>query len=219
MTGDEAGKTFWDEVVATLPPVEGCGEDADFDIEQIDLSPQQGVHTVIDEVLSGPDTVIRGSTLQGPRATSVRDLTDAMRAANALQLPAQVGQRVAFIANVGSVLTYADIPEEGIKGTVVAVKVAGRVATDHEGRVFAQWDDGVFRAILAEHLRPVASKQASAYRMIIGNLGDLSQFFSASHSANELVHKATKDLWSLQQEGGKFVVTRLFDDTGKPLKV
>jgi hypothetical protein len=143
-----------------------------------------------------------------------------MRAANALQLPVQVGQRVAFIANVGSVLTYSDIPGEDVKGTVVAVKVAGRAATSHEGRVFAQWDDGQFRAILAEHLRPVASsKQASSVRMVMGSLDDLSSFFTASHSANELVHKATKDLWALHKEGDRFVVERLFDDTGKPLKV
>jgi len=38
-------------------------------------------------------------------------------------------------------------------------------------------------------------------------------------SRDELVHKATKDLWSFREDGGQFVIERLFNDSGDPLKV
>ena len=36
--------------------------------------------------------------------------------------------------------------------------------------------------------------------------------------AETLVHKSNRDLWALKQEGGKFFIERLFDDSGNPLK-
>jgi hypothetical protein len=51
-------------------------------------------------------------------------------------------------------------------------------------------------------------------------LGDLTQFFSSSRTASDtLIHKATKDLWSLKKDGSDYVIERLFDDSGSPLKV
>ncbi len=38
-------------------------------------------------------------------------------------------------------------------------------------------------------------------------------------SADTLIHKSDRDLWSLKKEGdGKFYIERLFDDNGSPLK-
>jgi hypothetical protein len=38
-------------------------------------------------------------------------------------------------------------------------------------------------------------------------------------SAETLIHKSDRDLWSLKKEGdGKFYIERLFDDNGSPLK-
>jgi len=49
----------------------------------------------------------------------------------------------------------------------------------------------------------------------------VSAFFTPASSGNndELVHKATKDLWSFHQDGDNYVIERLFDETGEPLKV
>jgi len=48
-------------------------------------------------------------------------------------------------------------------------------------------------------------------------MGDLTAFLKVG--SETLVHKATRDLWSLRKDGKEFVIERLFDDTGVPLKV
>jgi len=37
-------------------------------------------------------------------------------------------------------------------------------------------------------------------------------------SAETLIHKSDKDLWTIKAEGGQFFIERLFDDNGNPLK-
>lgn len=37
-------------------------------------------------------------------------------------------------------------------------------------------------------------------------------------SAETLIHKSDRDLWTLKAEGDKFYIERLFDDNGTPLK-
>ena len=57
--------------------------------------------------------------------------------------------------------------------------------------------------------------RASAIR--VASLGDLTQFLKAAEG--KLVHKATNDLWSYSKDAdGNFLVERLFDDEGEPLK-
>jgi hypothetical protein len=173
------------------------------------------VESAIDSVLSEKD-------LEGPVTTSMRGLTDKARAAKALILPQPSGTRVSFVANLGSVLSYDDCPGEKMAGTVIMVKTAEGNLTHREGRAFVLWDDGKFRPILAEHLRlaPRNNRVASVIRMTASSLGDLSGLFaSSSGKEDELVHRATQDLWSFRQEGEQYVIERLFDDTGNPLKV
>jgi hypothetical protein len=168
------------------------------------------------------DSYLGGRKLEGPQYTSVRNLTDAVRQATALPLPVDAGTRVSFVSNIGSVLSYEDIPASKVEGTVVTVKTGAGNMTAMDERVFVLWDDGKFRSILAEHLRPagVTSKRGSAVRMVVADLGDISSFFTASSGGrDELVHKATKDLWAFHQDGGQYVIERLFSDTGEPLKV
>lgn len=173
--------------------------------------------TAIDEYLG------EGSRkLEGTHYTSVRNLTDVIREAHALPLPVEAGTRVRFMSNIGSVLSYDDIPGPKVEGTVVTVRTGTGNATALDERVFVLWDDGKFRPIMAEHLRPagVTSKRGSTVRMVVADLGDISSFFSAaSGGRDELVHKATKDLWSFRQEGEQYVIERLFNETGAPLKV
>jgi len=169
---------------------------------------------------SAIDTVLQEQSLEGPRSTSMRSLTDKGKAANALSLPQHSGTRVRFVANLGSVLTYDDIPGDKMEGTIITVKTAEGHINHRDGRVFVLWDDGQFRPILAEHLRraPRKTRVANVVRMA-GSLGDLSSLFGSTSRDDELVHRATKDLWAFREERGQYVIERLFDDTGKPLKV
>jgi len=152
---------------------------------------------------------------------SVRGLTDKGRAANALRTPVEAGTRVSFVTNIGSVVAYADPPGSDAPGTVVMVRTAEGDQTGMNGMVFVKFDDGRFLAIDPEHLRLAShgTRVATAFTRRVGSLGDLSGFLRWG-SDNELVHHATKDLWSFETtDSGEFVISRLFDDSGEPLKV
>lgn len=153
------------------------------------------------------------------RHSSMRALTDKARASSALPLPVNAGTRVAFKVNLGSVLTYPDVPHPACEGTVITVKTATGPATHQGSDVFVLWDDSKFRVIRAEHLKPGTSrKTATSFRMVVSDLGDISSMFINASSGDDLIHKATQDLWSVKKDGGSFVIERLFDNSGKPLK-
>ena len=163
--------------------------------------------------------------LGGEHFQQLRKLTEKDRKRNALELPVEAGARVSFTANIGSLLTYPDPPDDGLEGTVVTVRTAQGDTTFQDERVFVTWDDGQFRAIFAEHLRRAKGnrKQARNVRLVLSDLGDLSNFFvpvgGSGKKAEDLVHKATKDLWSFRQEGDQYVIERLFQENGEPLQV
>ena len=79
------------------------------------------------------------------------------------------------------------------------------------------------RMIHRHYLRPApaGSRTAEAVvrRIDASSLGDLTEFFIQG-SGTELVHKATKDLWSLHPtDTGDYQLNRLFQENGDPLKV
>jgi hypothetical protein len=47
-------------------------------------------------------------------------------------------------------------------------------------------------------------------------MGDLTGFFRGDNT--DLVHKATQDLWSFRKDGDQYVIERMFDGNGEPLK-
>ena len=150
---------------------------------------------------------------------SVQSLTDEGAKKNALQLPVEAGTRVRFKANTGSLLTYENPPDPNAEGEVVTVRSASGNITSHQGLVFVQWDNG-FLPIHAEHLEKVANqmRQGSPTNMMrVACLGDLQDFLKVSQDT--LVHKATKDLWSLREAEEGFVIERLFDGDGSPLQL
>jgi len=132
-------------------------------------------------------------------------------------LPLKPGTRVSFVHGVEALFTYKDCPDPDVLGTVVKVRTASGDRTDHDGRVFVLWDDGRFRSIFMPHLKPeFGSRLASTVCRRIKTSMDLEGFFK---SGTDLVHKATRDLWALRKEGDDFVIERLFQDNGEPLKV
>ena len=165
--------------------------------------------------------------LEGPHFTQVRDLAQSHKRKATLKDAVTAGTRVRFVANLGSVLTYPDVPGDGVEGTVVTVRSANGDVTVDEGRVFVMWDDGKFRPIMAEHLRLAEAnkRRANAVRIVTSDLDGLANFFAPAmgvlgvNAGDDLVHKATKDLWSFKQEGDNYVIERLFNETGEPLKV
>ena len=61
----------------------------------------------------------------------------------------------------------------------------------------------------------VPEKKAKTYR--VSSLGDLTPFLKRADG--KLVHKSTQDLWSFSKDAdGNYLVSRLFDDNGEPLK-
>lgn len=153
----------------------------------------------------------------------LRGLTDRGRAAAALAVPVPAGTRVSFVTNIGSVIAYPDPPPSEAEGTVVMVRTAEGDQTGMGEMVFVKFDAGHFMAVHSEHLRQASPnrKVASSFVRRVANLGDLTGFLRwGGGDDNELVHHATKDLWSFDAtDNGEFVISRLFDDTGEPLKV
>lgn len=179
-----------------------------------------GGDTFTEHLASAKEKRMKGREMHGSHTTALQELTDAGRAKSSLPLPVVAGTRVAFKSNVGSILTYDDVPDAHVMGTVVTVRTAEGDTTHYNGRVFVSWDDGIFRPICPEHLKlaPSSMKMASNYRIVTSNLGDISAFF-AKTAEDDLIHKATKDIWSLKTDGSNYVLERLFDDTGAPLKI
>jgi hypothetical protein len=60
---------------------------------------------------------------------------------------------------------------------------------------------------------------ANSYRLVVSAMGDLSDFLHTAGGGDELIHKSSKDLWKLSKTNGEYVIERLFDETGSPLKV
>jgi hypothetical protein len=175
---------------------------------------------------SAIDEHLQDQAIESEHFTQVRELAETGK--KGLKLPAKVGTRVRFVANLQSVLTYPDMPGEGVEGTVVKVRSAQGDTTSHEDRVFVAWDDGKFRPILSEHLRRAKSnkKHAKSVRIVTSDLNALGIMFAPAMGmgitaaiGDDLVHKATKDLWSFKQDGESYVIERLFNETGEPLKV
>ena len=144
--------------------------------------------------------------------TSMQALTDKGRLDMALPFPAIEGTRVSFETNIGSVLTYPDPPEGHVLGTVVTVRTPEGDSTSMGDMVFVKWDDDRLMTIDRRHLRVA--------RMRVSSLGDLTDFMrvSGDDKSGELVHKSTKDMWSVAEDGESWVIERLFDDSEGPLE-
>lgn len=135
-------------------------------------------------------------------------------------LPIATGTRVQFAATLDAALAYPTMPADKTAGVVVTVRTAGGKTNTHEGRVFVAFQDGTFGAFYPQHLKYAANtRTAKAVVRHVASLGDLSEFMLSKEASDELIHKATKDLWSFKKNGDQYVLERLFDDSGLPLKV
>lgn len=159
------------------------------------------------------DSHLSEKKIGGTHTTSLQALTDKGREAHAIPLPVAEGTRVAFVVNVGSVLSYDDPPSEGTVGSVVSVHTSLGVKTGHQEMVFVRWDGN-------KDVMPVDRRHLRVDKMRVASLGDLSEFLvvAGDNTSGELVHKSTDDMWSFQQDGDSWVIQRLFEESDGPLK-
>lgn len=61
-----------------------------------------------------------------------------------------------------------------------------------------------------------ASAPKTSHKVRVASLQQLEGF--SRTSAHTLVNKSTRDLWAIQKDGEEFVIARLFQDDGQPLK-
>lgn len=205
--------SFWENLGKTLYP-DGFDK----------VSSEQDYTEIEDlaQILSGSpstsiDSFLQGKTLNGD---STRVVREAFASEHGVPLPAKAGTRVAFVATTESLFTYSDCPDPNLEGEVVRVRTAFGDQTAHDGMVFVLWDDRVLRPIHRSHMKmaPSANKSASASRMVVSGLGDISDLFKMKSGSTDLVHKATNEYWAVRKDGEDFVIERLFNDTGEPLK-
>jgi hypothetical protein len=138
---------------------------------------------------------------------------------DSVTLPVEAGVPVTFHGDLDSMLSYENPPQVGEIGEVVIVKSASGKITSHEGKVFVSWASGRFLPVHVEHLRKakLASVGKTANRMKVSGLGDLTSFLKRADG--KLIHKSTKDLWSMSKDAdGSITIERLFDGNGEPLK-
>ena len=210
---------FWNEFLNSAYTAE---EGTDFAGSYLTASEKEEAED-IKRVEAAVEARLAGKSL-GQSFEAMRGLTDKERQASRLQLPVTAGTRVQFAANIGAVLAYDDPPSPNMSGVVVSVKSASGPITAHDGKVFVRWEDGKIRAIHADHVRKEAgrvrtttAKVANSIR--VASLGDLSDFLRVAGTSDTLVHKATKDLWHVKKDADGYLIERLFNDSGAPLKV
>ena len=154
--------------------------------------------------------------------TKVSDLVDKNRIATPEKIAKYTeGVRVVSTTNNGLVIPNT-LPMSGTKGTVVKVRTASGDVTSYDGEIFVQWDGKAsIDRVPTQYLRVASMRVASLDNFIVLSGPSLSADFGASSvSTGELVHKSTKDLWTVKVgEDGSYEIERLFDQNGDPLKV
>jgi len=171
---------------------------------------------------SDMDSFLQGKPLGGDYFTSMTDLAYGESPEVEETWPPTAGARVAFANedNLEALISYKN-PPIGEKGTVVKVRSANVEGTHYNDRVFVKFDSGRFMPVHRAHLSSAKSnaKKANNVRMVVQAGMDLTSLFSSTDSGNDLIHKATKDIWSMKQDGESFIIERLFDVNGDPLKI
>lgn len=150
------------------------------------------------------------------------DLVDKSRVASRDRQASQLAEGVRVVAHTNNGLLIPNtLPMAGTKGRIVSVKTASGDVTIMDGEAFVQWDgrgNKIDRAPI-DFLRVASKKVASLEGFIVLSGPSLLASMGAGEDG-ELVHKSTKDLWSVKVgEDGMYEIERLFDENGDPIKV
>lgn len=148
----------------------------------------------------------------------VVSLTDRERTKRA-RVSYEEGARVYAYTNNGLILP-SGFPNMGTKGSVVSVKTASGDTTSMDGDVFIRWDgrNRIERAPL-EFVRRASTRVANLDDFVFLSGNSSLQALASQRDSPNLIHKSTKDLWSVKlSDDGSYEIERLFDGNGEPLK-
>jgi len=207
---------FWDNLLNKR------GNDEDVQGMFSDPAPINEVSAYLSDlsVDGAVESRLAGRKLDEGQFTAMQELTDSWKTKNAVQLPVKAGTKLQFSKDPSTLFAYHDAPELGAIGEAVEGRAASGYTTAFNDHVFLRFDDGVTRAIHISHLyepkgHDKRSTQVDKIRVasIDALLGDFAKV-----GADTLVNRATRDLWSLKKEGEEYVIERLFDDEGEPIK-
>jgi len=140
--------------------------------------------------------------------SSIRDLVHVKQAKTSSLVD---GARVYAYHNNGMIIP-GNLPAQGTKGTVVAVNTMSGRKTAMDGQVFIKWDNS----------NKITQAPLTNVRLASKRVSSLEGFYvvAGTNLEGELVHKSSKDLWSVKMgDDGKYDIERMFDDNGEPLKV
>jgi hypothetical protein len=208
--------SFWDDFVKSAY----TGTQARDVMGNFLLQSEREEREAFDKVKKEARDRVAGRSLEGNHFTSMRNL--ARPNGDPIRLPVQAGMKVQFASDASAIMSYEDPPAPNATGIVVAVKTASGSVTEANGHVFVKFPDKRIRAIHPSHL--TASKGAvrtptAKTAIRVASLGDLSDFLRVAGSESTLIHKATKDLWSVKKDAQGYLIERLFTDDSTPLKV
>jgi hypothetical protein len=149
------------------------------------------------------------------------DLVDKKRVASRAKKSSQFVEGVRVVSHTNNGLLIPNtLPLAGTKGVVVSVKTASGDVTQMDGEVFVKWEGRGHKIDRApiDFLRVASKKVASLEDFIV--LSGPSLITASADTEGELVHKSTKDLWSVKVSAdGLYEIERLFDENGDPIKV
>lgn len=173
-----------------------------------------------DDIIFGSN--FKTASMDSVLNTKISDLTDSGRKARR-ERSFEDGTRVVAHTNNGVVIP-GQLPIAGTKGTIVSVRTANGDVTQLDGESFVRFDgkDKIER-IPNEFLRVASMRVANLddhFIVLSGPSSLLDGLSLTAASETTLIHKATKDLWSVSvSNDGTYDVERLFDEDGNPLKV
>lgn len=160
---------------------------------------------------SGMDAVLFSSPMS--------ELTSYGRSKSKKATTLKEGSRVVAHTNNG-ILIPGQLPPAGTKGTVVGVETPDGKISHIGNEIFVKFDGrNKIERIPTDFLKLAGMRVSSIDDHFIVLSGP-SLMGLASDKSSTLVHKATKDLWSVKvSEDGSYDLERLFDDNGDPLKI
>ena len=112
------------------------------------------------------------------------------------------------------VVSYIFPDSKFLKGLLKQMADKGFAPTDKQMAVVQKIEKEIGQ--MAEMQKELKSLGKAAKTIRVSNLGNLTDFLKAADG--HLVHKSTNDLWSVTADGEGFLIERLFDDEGQPLK-
>lgn len=143
------------------------------------------------------------------------------QAGKGMDPPARFGQRVKLAPSLGYMLSARRLPDPQARGSIVCVKTArGEVSAMGRQGFFTAWTDGKFlelppdilRALRGADYDPALARRVANLEEVVGQ-----EYALSASSPQELIHKATRDLWAYQKIDGEFRLCRLFSYDGNPL--